>query len=478
MKKIITLVVTTILIIGLGGLYFFQTRINSVDIYEGEPPPTPLITLIDRAATDITHLYTSWEAETILFIQNENNRWVMADEPTFLLHDLRMIEMAQLVAGLTVRDIAHQQVQDLSLADFGLDPALFTLTAYFNDNTQHQIYIGNRTPDGLFHFMMVDETPTMYLLPTSVALRLKQQPTDLIDRRLPFLQSENIQRFHVVQEGREIIDFVQKTDEEANPNMVAAGIIQMMVHEPLPMAGRTVESFQIRRGVMEPFAEAFQLLDVVALNPADLSPYGLDAPFLDFLFESEDAFLHLLFGNTFTREVNGVNQAFIYVKFADRPHIFTAPFAPIMAITDLNAMQFISRFIVMVPILEVEAISVTHHQDYARNVYMVVNHFQEGDNNRINPTINGITVAEADFRLMYRLLIALGTDAHVDPFHPDGEPIFTVVYHLLDGTEKSIDYFAFDAHFYAFSLDGDYVWAVTNQRNVDVFFAEVLSAIS
>jgi hypothetical protein len=43
---------------------------------------------------------------------------------------------------------------------------------------------------------------------------------------------------------------------------------------------------------------------------------------------------------------------------------------------------------------------------------------------------------------------------------------------MLDGTQTVIDFFPYDGNFFSFSLDGDYAWAVTNRRNVDMFFIE------
>ncbi|MCL2188402.1 MAG: DUF4340 domain-containing protein [Defluviitaleaceae bacterium] len=469
-KKQITICILAVIVFVLGGLLLWQSR-REVPVLEPIAPSLPVLqALVNRPPEEISRVYITRGDIVVPFQQDE--AWYMMDYPGFLLDQMLVQEMVRPTFQL-IAQTAHESTEGIELADFGLAPPLLSMTAYCALGERLTLHLGSVTPDGTLHFLMKEGHPAIYLIPARVAWHMQLTEGDLLCRQLPFLQSENITEFRIIQREREEIYFTRKSEEDASPHMQAMGIIQMTVQEPAAMAGRTVESFQIRRGVMEAFSQSFVVLEAAAVNPTDLTPFGLHDPFMDFRFDSDEGGVHLLFGDAFMREINGTNVPYVFVKFNHRPHVFVAPFAPLLHISDLNAMQFISRFIVMVSILDVEYITIEHENpDY--NLHMVINHHPHEDNNAIFPTINGAEVAESDFRVIYRLLVSLGTDGHVDPFMAEGTPVFTITYHLLDGTKKRIEYFAFDTHFYAFSVDGDYVWAVTNHRNVQLFFDEAM----
>jgi hypothetical protein len=225
--------------------------------------------------------------------------------------------------------------------------------------------------------------------------------------------------------------------------------------------------------VFESFNEGFVLGDVASLNPSDLSPYGLDEPMLDFFIDMGfGEVVHLLFGDTFTFDANGFGVPCIYVKFADRPHVFMAQLDAVNYLMDLNVVRFVFNQILVVPIVEVEWLEVTHATMPERNMDMIINHAPA---NNIEPTINDVLIDAQTFRNLYRILITLRVDSVVTPFYAEVEPEVVITYHMLDGSQTKIEFFPFDGNFYAFSVDGEEIWAVTNRRVIDIFFTEALN---
>jgi len=248
-----------------------------------------------------------------------------------------------------------------------------------------------------------------------------------------------------------------------NPDGTILRLVQPMV--------RNIDHSRLTNRVLEPM-EAFRLGDVISLAPSDLSPYGLDNPSLMFAYQDIFGETQLLFGDTFIEEVNGQDIEFIYVKFADRPHVFRAEYAPVSVLYNLNIFLFIERFIALPSILGVERITI-EAIGASRNFDMIINHGPQGSHD-IFPTINGVEVEESDFRVAYRLLIALMMEGEIEPFTPQGTPDIAITYHRPEDPDLEIRLFAHGNNLYAVSVDGEDAWFVTHRRDVDVFFNHVV----
>jgi hypothetical protein len=140
-------------------------------------------------------------------------------------------------------------------------------------------------------------------------------------------------------------------------------------------------------------------------------------------------------------------------------------FAPVEHIMDINATQLITRFIALTPIVDVARVT-------AGDWEFIINHDPAQNSSAIFPTINGTSVAETPFRVLYRMMIAIGADALLAPTPPPSVAEFSITYFMLDGTQINIDFFVYDENFFTFSLNGEDIWAVTNRRNIEMFFAE------
>ncbi|MCL2189012.1 MAG: DUF4340 domain-containing protein [Defluviitaleaceae bacterium] len=469
-KRVISLMIVLVLAVGLAGAYFWSASREAEDMAEDTPfTPAELFTLADRCQSEIARVSVTHNGETRTFARAEavmdRFNWYLTDYPDLQLDNLHVQDLLRPVFQMSTRDRAHENIAGLNLAEFGFNPPQVTITAYLENGGISAIHLGYETPDRRHYFVRVEDDPAMYLLPRHVAQRMFLTTEELLHRFIPPFNHETIHRLRITQRGRETLE-IAKTDESAMIEaLTELGVNPLAIVQPNAIAGREVDVFNLNMHVLEAFSAAFRLGDVVEMFPADLAPFGLDDPFLDFYFHAEEGVTHLLFGNRFTREAGGAQVPLIYVKVADRPHVFMAVFNPVENLMDINVTQLITRFIALTPILEVERVT-------AGDFELVVNHDPAENSTAIFPTVNGVTVPEQPFRVLYRMLIALGADALIDPAPPTGMAEFSVIYHMLDGTQTTIDFFAYDDNFYTFSLNGEYVWAVTNRRGVEMFFNE------
>jgi hypothetical protein len=293
----------------------------------------------------------------------------------------------------------------------------------------------------------------------------------MIDARLPRFDAEDVQFFKIDQRDTPTIELavaygVGLVDEEqalSALNLPQFAFLRMI--QPIP--GRGLDTSRLELFVTEPLNQ-LRLYEVVSVAPVSLAPYGLDNPSLEFMYLDPNGGVHLVFGDTFAHE----GALHIYVKFADRPHVFKARYEPASVLFDLSLFTFIERFHALVGIVDVESIAITSPNE-ARNMEMVINHCGQEGSDDIFPVINGINVRDSAFRVAYRLLIALSADGEVEPFAPQGAPEFTIVYHRITNPDIELRFFPFDNNFYVVSINGADAWGVTNRRDVETFFSHV-----
>lgn len=480
MKKIISFLFAFVCMVALAGVYFWRVNLAPAET-ENEPPfaPPEMITLVQQSQADVSRIYVTTGDEVRIFLPGEPGmmgiEWYLADAPDFILDSGRVQDLLRPVFALFTRDLIHEDTVNLDLADFGLNPPRLILSAEHSEGTT-TLRLGNVTPDRRGYFLMMDGDPAMYLIPRHTAERMKQTTEDLIDRSLPPFMADFATYIRIAQRNREVLEVGVRTEDltEQHERLLSMDINPLYALSPESVLAQDIDQGRLDSHIFEDFTAAFRFTEIAALNPADLSPFGLDDPFIDFHFIASDFFdIQLLFGNTFPLDVDGVNVPHIYVKQVGRPHVFKSPLAPVEQLIDINVLQILSlRFIALVPIGDVDYIRVTH-TDPTRNLELVINQDPE-DDRIIFPTVNGQDVPEAPFRVLYRLLIGLAADVALEPFWPTGNAVFTVEYFKHDGTVTHIDFFDYNEHFMTFSVDGEISRALTNHRNIEIFFTAAL----
>jgi len=479
-KRLLSMCAVITLIAVMIGMYMWQQRAESLQVIEEDEINMPTLgtTLISRPQSDVVSVtfHSGGEPYTMVprVLEDIVLSWRWGPATDFLLNSARAQDKVRLAWQLTASGIAHECTADLDLAEFGLYPPLFKMEVEYRDRTMGTIRIGLPTPDRRHHFMMVDDDPTMYLLVDFMVARVTQTIEQLIDTTLPRMDIEEMQFFKIDQRDRPTIVLeVAYGEGLINEEQALLSALAMPQYEFLrmfePIPGRGINTERLEMFVVQPL-NALRLLEVVSLAPTDLAPYGLTNPSLEFVYRGQTAAsaMHLLFGDVFVHD----GALYIYVKFADRPHVFKALQAPASVLFDLGIFTFAERFLALVGIVDVERIEITSPNP-VRNFDMVVNHFIEGDRNEIAPVINGAAVPAAPFRTMYGMLIGLAADGAVEPFAPQGTPEFTIVYSRIENPDIELRFFAYDSNFYVVSINGADVWGLTSRLNVQTFFNQI-----
>ena len=465
-KGIISLSAATLVVAVMLGALFWQ-RNREPEIEEDISPAfNPVVRLVHRTEEELTRVTFTDAYGTVAMLPytDENNwiqwRWEGVDYPTVSGYIRNKIRGA---FSLFTTETIHEDIADapgLNLADFGLDPPLMTITGYYTDGTTLNIYLGGLSGDFAGHFIMVEDNPGLHLITRSNGERFLLGLEDVLDTSLPVWTITGLEYVLIDQRGRETVEF------ETQPHAVHEGLYTLIMQQPIP--GRDIFSESFHYHVLERI-EHFAIRNVVNIHPVDFSPYGLDDPSLEFIYRAQHGEAHLLFGDQFFKDIDGSEVAFIYVRFADRPHVFEVRYELVSPLFNVNSLRFIDRFILLLNIQDVERMEVsTPDGDFD----IRINHV-EGDTTDIEPTINGIPVDVSDFRLTYRLIIGLGMDSEVDPFTPRGAPLYTVRYTMFEDDDVILTFYQYDPNFLGVSVNGEQVWFVTSRRGFDIFMTHL-----
>lgn len=464
-KRTITLSILVVLVAAMGAFYFLYER----EEYEPEPFVSTFSTLVQRPETDVASvnfLHKDGDSYQMRPTHNQQGQvaWYWQPEPDYMLMATRARQKVQMAWQLTAADTVHEYTAGLNLADFGLAPPQLTMQVEYTDGTAKNIYIGYNTADMRHAFLMVTGSDAMYITNSVWADRATAGIESLIDMELP-LFTLHVEHMRIIQRGVPEIELSVMYGEGVLDESMAVSMLALPELKRLrmvqPLLGRGIDEARLEIFLLDVFQE-FRLQEVVSLAPASLAPYGLDNPSLEFVFYDPWEETHLIFGNRFFVD----DVEYIYVKFADRPHVFKALFETADILFDFNIFMFIERFLALVDIQDVERLTMESDDQY-RNFEAVLNHYGEFD---IAPTVNGINVTESDFRVAYRLLIALSADSDVPPFTPTAAPCVTITFHRIQHPDTIVHLFDLDGNFYGVSVNGSDVWFVTNARDVGVMF--------
>ena len=426
-------------------------------VQAGQVAPIGHTELINRSEAEVSRI-TFWEGNALTYMlpfydENSTLQWSYSAGGSFLLDLGRTRDKARSAWTLSVPEVLHENTEDLNLSDFELAPPRFIMEVGFYDGTSHSVRIGGLTLDLAHRFLMIDDDPAIYLISAFAAERLMAGVSELIDMRLPRIDFEMATYVSIKQQDRAPIEF----SLPENVNLLEGHPPGWSLDMTQPFVGFDIRSWFSDEKFKR--FEMFRLLRVSEVDPIALDEFGLAEPRLTLEFRDMFDEVTLLFGSV-TSEAD-----LVYVKIKGRPHVFVAEYAYMQILLDLNPLDFLLRFIMLVSILEIYGLSI-YSVNENENFEIIINHHPY-DERIIHPTINGALVEDSEFRTVYQLLIGLMVDSPVEAFTPVGEPDLTIVYHFKDRESRNFRLFSRDAQFYYISLDGGDVQFVVNRRAVE-----------
>lgn len=228
------------------------------------------------------------------------------------------------------------------LAPFGLDQPSGILRVFLKNGETHAIKFGQEIPSGYYDYVMLDDTGRICTVASTTADRVRSARLDLLDK-------EGIIGLDV-NELTGLIFERAKDDLKLVADMALVGeagsgseYFNFKITNPVHRDG---SSDGLTKLVNESASAA--AVAVIALDPQDLSAYGLDSPQYTFTLRTAD--------KTVTLKIGAKADSANYYAVSDQfPAVFTLAASAFTAI-DMKVTEMMDRFVCLESIWEVSKI--------------------------------------------------------------------------------------------------------------------------
>jgi len=395
--------------------------------------------------------------EAIHLHESSYGYWYSTKRPHLLLDQAMVAISINSFSRLAATEVFVDEYDDALLEELQLYPARAAITVEYHDTT-YTVYIGARTVDNNFYYIMIYGSPTIYLInPWQVSSFFRGY--DIIaDRLLPLLNPLEMVSIEINRRGHDPIYIQRQPDSHFFEGDALLSPIQLVMQTPLyaPALNLHYSFFRHLDEMANPHQHGGLLVNLVELNPEDLTVYGLDDPQLEIIIEMSNEYIfHLTIGNT-----SADHSGRVYATFGGLDGVWTAQSTLLFALFDMDPRIAVFNSFIIEWIWDADRIELGLASG---NFDIMLEHSfspPEIEGNRdihhLIVTINGELLYDPDpaFRSFYARLTGLQSEGITTMRVPEGEPLEWVRYHMNDGRVLELRFFHYNAAFYGVSFNG------------------------
>lgn len=417
-KNVVIMVVVLVLLVGaaLAVMFLMQkpdesrmdTDVQSIEIFKVEKSQ---IIQMDIAVPD----------EQFTFVK-DGDTWAVKDRPEVKLRNSSVDLLAMEFASVNGKQKIAESAEDLSV--YGLDQPQGRYTIHLADGTQKQFFLGNNDPvSGAYYFRM-DGDPAVYTIYSTKASSLLKTLKDYRDTTFLTVDTQNLNRI-LIQNADGVIEVASDPD--------AAGENQMSTWVMRQPMQKTADSQRISEQIIDPVSS----LSILSFAD-DGADHGLSSPV----------------ATVTLTDAAGTSQT-ISVGDADEngDRYIRLDSGAVVYLVDGDNLAFITidPFVLMSKFLNLENIDNVDHIDITANGgSYTMSITREGESATYH--VSGIETVESTFKNIYQKVIGLSASGMIQE-QPSGDPAATVVYHLVDGSSKTLQFFDYNDRNYAAVVD-------------------------
>ncbi len=329
-------------------------------------------------------------------------------------------------------------------AEYGLDKPIGHFEMKYSDGSGITFDIGNPGTDKNAYYVSCSLSDSVYMVTSSTVYSYFCGLNELLDKSINTINQNEICFIGVKDnvKGRELLISYDKTETAAN----GKGLTSLKMHKPIE--GLTVYPYNLQTTLFEGFS-TFRPVDIAAVKPLDLSPYGLDKPKYEIGLQDteEDNSLMVYVGNE-------ADEYYSYCMFPEGNIVFTMPSNAISSFTDYNIFDFVERLVDLQNRKDVDSAVI---ETKAGERYVLK--FGEdtvGDkdvDNRV-ADFNGKEYDRTGISPFYQLLIGIAFDRIEDKAEIKGDAEVSIEFDLLSGSKIADKYYNYDENYYVVEKDG------------------------
>lgn len=416
-KKTLAALIAVVLVL-CAGIYFALTYNKNSDKMPEEDGETSIVTAFEKDYSLLDAVKISNSEGEFEFAKIGEDKFEADGNPDIILNNSRVKFLFDEICSVTAEKEVEKSASDLS--KYSLDAPKSVVTAHFSDGDVI-FKIGGQTSTGSY-FMAVDDD--VYIVSTSKG--------SLFENNLAYYRNTNI--LSVSADDLTQISFAGENDtvtlkKEGNDWKITAPI--------------NTDAYQgsVNEHILTKF-ENISISEFVEDNAADLSKYGFSR--YVYFEDSKGAKQKILVGSK--------SGSGYYIMLENSKSVYTSPIDSLSFIS-LKAINFTDGFACLTNIKDITGVDVNDIQNGKKYAFSI-------DRNGENETYkaNGVEVMKEKFTDIYQKII--GIKASDFAFGKNGgEKICEIVYHMNDGSDKTVEIYTLEVRKYLAKVSGkgDYI---------------------
>lgn len=461
-----------VLAVGIGIAAVVATQPTPTLLEETEEEAESSGTLTDYESSEIASLSITQRNDSWTLLQNADGTLTMADDPDYEISAAKAADLMDIARSLSYQEILTEDVSPYSLADFGLEDPLLTLSVTYTDGSTWVLHLGDTLSleDNNAYYMLVEDDPRLFALDKGTAESLMVERASLHPVEQPTLHKARFDRITLTDgSGATLADWVLQGDIGTNAQD------RWLLVAPLqyPVDGDSISNLQdnlvnLRLGAY--MAEA---------TTENLALYGFDAPRLVLTVHQAEGSIGATGTDgvyavndwpesTFTLTIGGAKSDMVDYVLVDGS-IYLASHFTLEVFLDIDPVSTLSRYTVPVALGNLQ--SLTLRQGEAETVYTITRTEQVAENNElvtdtsgevvydITCDANGKAIPYASFESAYNELLKVTVSGFLpDGWQPTEASHTTFVFQAVTGESYTLELTRFDALHDAVLLDGNAVF--------------------
>lgn len=421
MKKSIKMLIIGVIILAiLGGGYYFAVKWvpenNDEDISTDDITET--IFLVNENPDSVSSISFSMKDNSYTLINGDK---ITIDGYTSKVLSQDLLSSAFENACYVVA--SHKVESVAQLEEYGLSQKERYITYTYKDNTSKTIIFGN---DAYFqgeHYVMIEDTDTVYTVSDSIYQALVQSPTNYRDLGVCSIDSASITQLGIYHNGKAVFD--TKTSEE---DAVSKGGVSI----PVYTMSAPYKNVKMSVDKLTAFIEKLSAIyanDIVDESNTNYATYGLNNPYKLTVTDSNGKHTLLL---GFKNE-NGE----VYMMYNNNGVVYAAECSFYDDVVNAKTVDYIDRLIHLVEVSSLSGLDIEHSGGK-------VSFSIDEENEKYKK--DGEPIAKKKFKELYQAVIGV-TMADVADRKPSGNQICKITFKFSDGSSKNFTYYEYNERY-------------------------------
>lgn len=392
----------------------------------------------------VSEIHAEVSGEMFSFVRN-GERWQLDGFPDVKLKNSSVNSLLSNLATVTGEKKITDAADEISV--YGLSEPQASYTLVFNDGGQKTLLLGNQDPVSQSYYFKAADEAAVYMVYSTRGDSLLRELSYYRDDTLLSVNTANL-NYISVHSGGNTIELELRTSGEGENQTSDWWMTK-------PRLKKT-DSQRVTENVLAKL-ENWTIQEFIFDGTENDAAYGLNSPVGVITLKDST-------GEEQVFQIGNKTEDSRYIRVSGLSSVYTVS-ADAVDFISVDPFLLIEKFVNLENIDNVNFVEVKTAQDTAHTLSIV----RDGENAVYQ--LDGTDIEEKKFKTMYQSVIGLTADGFSQNPQKSAS-LYTVVYHLTDGSSKMYEYCEYDDRNYAvFGSDGSQEYFIRKKKLEDMLNA-------